>query len=162
MATLKPVPFPHEKYGMFYVEEDLRDAAYRGDVQRMKTLLEQHPKLDVNAMNEYGETALYIACKKNQNKAADFLLEKADIKPNIQTILGNSPLLICAWNDNTELAKKLIAKGADINARTNPDREYHGNVSALDIAQERNNTALVEHLQKLAPAQAPQISARPS
>lgn len=162
MATLKPIPFPHKQYGMYYVEEDLRDAAYKGDIKRMQDLLSQHPSLNINATNEYSETALYIACKKSQNQAAEFLLKQPFIKVNIPTILGNSPMLICAWNDNTELAKKLTQHGADVHARTNPDREYHGNVSAFDIAQERNNKALVDFLQPyIANTASPSITPSP-
>ena len=148
----KPIPFPHKQYGMYYVEEDLRDAAYRGDVDRIKKLGAQYPNLNFNATNEYGETALYIACKRNQDSVVSHLLDKPGIDLNVPTILGNLSLLIAAWNDNTPLAKKLVEKGADIHARTNPDRTYHGNVSALDIAKERGNDSLVDYLQqKIAP-----------
>ncbi len=147
MATSKPIPFPDKQFGMFYAEEDLRDAAYRGDLKRIQDLMRQHPTLDINAADEYSQTPLYIACKKNQNKVAEFLLNQPSIKVNVPTILGNSPMLVCAWNDNTDLAEKLIARGADVHARTSPEREYHGNVSAFDIAQERNNQKLVDLLQ---------------
>jgi ankyrin repeat protein len=150
MPARKPVPLPHKLYGMFPVEEDLRDAAYRGDKNRIKKLIETYPKLNLNAVNEYGETPLYIACKRNQNPIADFLLEQPGIDVNHQTILGNGAVLIAAWNDNTQLVKELIQKKADVSLRTNPDRPYHGNVSAMDIAKERGNHALVtvlaEHL----------------
>lgn len=162
MATSKPIPFPHKQYGMYYVEEDLRDASYRGDLQRVKELIKSYPDLNINAVNEYAETALYIACKKNQNEIAAHLLQQEEIKVNTSTILGNSPLLISAWNDNTKLAKKLIEHGADVNARTKADREYHGNVSAFDIAQERNNSELTDHLRKYISAeQAPAVTNRP-
>lgn len=164
MATLKsnPIPFPHKQYGMYYVEEDFRDAAYRGDFARIKEIINKYPKLNINATNEYNETALYIACKKNQNQIAEFLLQQPGIKANIATVLGNSAVLISAWNDNTEQVKILDIHGADLHARTNPDREYHGNVSALDIAQERGNKELVKYLQeRLAVTAAPSNNPRP-
>ena len=149
MAHNKAIPFPHKKYGMYYVEEDLRDAAYRGDVRRIKDLMSHYPKLDLNSGNEYGETALYIACKRKQASAVNFLLDQPGINLKVPTILGNNSILIAAWNDDTALVKKLVEKGVDVEARTNPDRPYHGNVSALDIAQERGNVDLVEYLKPL-------------
>lgn len=142
------IPFPHKKYGMYYVEEDFRDAAYRGDVKHMQDILDRYPKFNINASNEYGETALYIACKRNQEDAVSFLLKKPGVDPNSGTILGNRSLLIAAWNDNNKIAQKLLDNGADISARTNPDRKYHANVSALDIAIERENHELQKILQK--------------
>lgn len=143
---VKAIPFPHKQYGMYYIEEDLRDAAYRGDEKRINDLFKAYPKLNINAVNEYNETALYIACKRNQNKVAELLLKQPGTNVNLQTVLGNSSLLISSWNDNTALAKLLIQHSADVNARTNVGRQYHGNVSALDIAQERGNKELVEFL----------------
>lgn len=142
MTTQKPIPFPHQKYGMYYVEEDLRDAAYRGDLNRMQKLFEQYPKLDPNSPNEYNETALYIACKRGQTSVVEFLLKTPKIDTNATTIRGNSPMLACAWGDYTVLAKKLIDAGADTTQRTNLDREYHSGVSALEIAEERGNSEL--------------------
>lgn len=162
MSLNKPIPFPHKKYGMYYVEEDLRDAAYRGDVERIKKLGSQYSKLNFNATNEYGETAIYIATKRNQDSAVSHLLNQPGIDIEIPTILGNKCLLIAAWNDNTELAKKLIDHGADIHARTNPDRQYHGNVSALDIAEERGNKALVDYIEQVSPSSKQDLNPRPS
>lgn len=149
ITPIKPIPFPHEKYGMYYVEEDLRDAAYRGDLKRIQALITSYPKLNLNAVNEYGESALYIACKRDQNTVAEFLLNKSEVNKNAATILGNSPMLIAAWRDNNEIARKLIENGADVNARTNANRQYHGGVSALDVAKERGNQMLVDLLKPL-------------
>lgn len=152
MSLAKTIPLPHKQYGMYYVEEDLRDAAYRGDLKHIQKLMLQYPKLNLNAINEYHETALYVACKTNHDKqyqVADYLLKQPNIDVNKSTILGNSALLISAWKDKTGLAIKLIEHGADIQARTNADRQYHGGVSTLDIAQERGNTELANYLKQL-------------
>lgn len=147
----KSLPVPHKQYGMYYIEEALRDASYQGDISQIKNLTERYPDLNVNATDEYGQTALYIACKKNQANAAKVLLNQPNINVNQATILGNSPLLIAAWNDNNELAKLLLEHNADVNQRTNKDRPYHGSVNAADIAKERGNEELVKHLQQFMP-----------
>lgn len=147
----KPLPVPHKQYGMYYIEEALRDASYQGDTAQIKRLMEKYPQLDLNAVNEYSETALYIACKRNQIDTVKFLLSQPNVNVNQQTILGNGSLLIAAWNDNTELAKLLIQHRADVQQRTKSDRPYHGGVNAADVAKERGNKELVEYLQQVMP-----------
>lgn len=142
----RTIPFPHKQYGMFPVEETLRDAAYRGNIHFINELQAKYPKLDLNAVNEYLETALYIACKRNQAAVVQYLLT-CNVDVNVQTILGNTALLISAWNDNNPIAQMLVEHGANIETLTNPDRPYHGNVSAIDIARERGNTTLVSFLE---------------
>jgi ankyrin repeat protein len=151
--STKTLPVPHKQYGMYYIEEALRDACYQGDISQIKNLTERYPDLNINAANEYAETALYIACKRNQVNAVKFLLDQPNININQATILGNSPLLIAAWNDNTELAKLLLDHNADANHCTNKDRPYHGGVNAADIAKERGNEKLFNHLQQFMPAE---------
>ena len=149
LTQTRSLPMPHPKYGMWYVEEDFRDAAYRGDLNRIQEILNKYPKFNINAVDEYGQTALYIACKKNQTQVVDFMFKQSGLTMdvNCQTILGNSPMLIAAWNDNTILVKKLLEKGADATLTTKAERQHHGDVSALQIAEERNNRELVSLLE---------------
>ncbi|MFN3234326.1 MAG: ankyrin repeat domain-containing protein [Gammaproteobacteria bacterium] len=142
-------PVPHEKYGMFLVEENFRHFAYMGNTQKMQEILNDHPNLNINAQNEYGQTAFYLACKSNQENTVDFLLAKnADI--DIPTTLGNDALLMSTFNGNNPLVKKLIENGANINARTSRNRKDHAGVNAIGIAREQNNLALVEILENAA------------
>lgn len=145
-TAVADLPAVHPKYGMFYIEEAMRDAAYQGSVSMLKRLATAYPQLDVNAADEYGQTALYIACKRGQHEAADWLLDQPNIDVKAATSLGNDALLISAWNDDTVLAQKLLDHGADPHARTHADRQYHGGVSARDVADERGNAALVKLL----------------
>lgn len=144
-TTTDSIPFPNQ-YGMWDIQENLRDAAYLGDLKKIKATFKQYPNLDPDAVDEYGQTALYIACKKNQEAVVNYLLAEVKANPNKQTIHGNSPILIATWKKLNNLVEKLLKHGGDASLRTNADREYHGNVSALDIAQEQGNNELVEML----------------
>lgn len=144
------LPQPHPKYGMYYVEKELRHAAYMGDLQLAEQLTKIYPDLDLNAVDEYGRTALYIACERQQPEMITWLLNKPGIDLNRPTVRGNSPLLMAAWNDDNATVKELVEHSANIHARTHVDREYHAGVSALDIAKERGNHSLVELLTALA------------
>jgi len=141
------IPNAHEKYGDWYIGKALRDAAYLGDLTYIENLIKTYPELDLNLADEYGRTALYIACERQQHKVVDFFLNQPSVDFNAPTILGNSALLISIWNDDSVLAKKLIDAGVDIHQCTAKDRQYHGNVSAMDLALERENHALVSYLE---------------
>lgn len=144
--SVSNLPVPHDKYGMFYIEKDMRDSAYKGDLSRIKDLMREYPDLDLNAVDEYGRTPLYMACDGNQEGVLDYLLNQPKVDVNIQTILGNSPLLMATWNDNSRIAGKLVDAGADLHAKTLASREYHGGVTAHDVAVERDNKSLAEFL----------------
>lgn len=62
--------------------DDLRQlmhAAQRGDIDRLRRLLEQHPEF-VSKRDESGATALHYAALKGQRRAAEFLIDQgADI-----------------------------------------------------------------------------------
>ena len=58
----------------------------------------------------------------------------------MSTIVGYRPLHAAAWNDDLEIIKALIAKGADMNARTNDGK------SALGAARRNNHNDIVEFL----------------
>jgi len=140
------LPKPHAKYGMYYIEECLRDCGYQGDLSTIKNLQRKYGDLDLNSADEYGQTVLYLASKRNHAELVDYLVRQPNVNVNAATILGNSSLLIAAWNDNNQIAEILVKNGADILAKTNSSREYHGGVSAIDIAEERGNASLASFL----------------
>ena len=52
---------------------------------------------DVNRPNDFGETALMMAVKRNNRKMMEYLLENG-ANPNISDILGVTPLMIATFN----------------------------------------------------------------
>ena len=115
----------------------LHDAAKRGDVETARKLIEQGA--DVNGKDdEYGNTPLFYAAHKGKKDVAEFLIAKgADV--NAKTNMYRTPLHVAAKDTivvvdglgNTarddiatidgkkDIIKLLIAKGADVNAKTN-------------------------------------------
>jgi uncharacterized protein len=128
--------------------EDLRlvDAMKNQDLQRVRTLLDQHA--DVNARSEDGSTALLWAAHWNDlpaaellvragadaNAANDFrmtplsqactngnaalvnLLLNAGAKPDTPIATGETPLMTCARAGAADAVRALLARGADVNA----------------------------------------------
>jgi len=77
---------------------------------------------DPNHTLPNGIKVLSVAAAAKSSAAAIALLDGgADI--HIADKTGNTPLHVAAQNGSLDLVEKLIAKGADVNARTNPSNE---------------------------------------
>ena len=125
-------------------EERLRDAAYGGDVEEVKKLLKEgvdpnavdidgrtalhlafeievikvllaSKKIDVNARDSRGTTALQEAAEKNDLTRVKLLLD-AGAKPHLAGIAKYTPL---HETTNVKVAEALLAKGARLDAQAN-------------------------------------------
>lgn len=74
---------------------------------------------DINAKNSDGESALYLAVKKQEGTLALWLLERG-ADANTRDQKGRLVLHLAAARNNPTLVKALMEKGADVNA-THPD-----------------------------------------
>jgi ankyrin repeat protein len=97
----------------------LADAAKNGDRALVRTLLQQ--RVDVNAPQPDGMTALHWAAQRNDVETADALIA-AGAKVEAVTRYGVTPLSLAAQNGSTAMIDRLIKAGADPNWRT-PDGE---------------------------------------
>ncbi|MEN9618566.1 MAG: hypothetical protein RL406_803 [Pseudomonadota bacterium] len=70
---------------------------------------------DPNTPNEKGVPGLLLAIQSESPKAAMLLARHPKTNLNAQNQLGETPLMLAAINNQLELAKVLIARGADIN-----------------------------------------------
>jgi hypothetical protein len=93
---------------------DLHDAAFNGDVERVRKLLEKGE--NPNAKDKYGWTPLHIAASKGHVHVARLLL-KHGANPNIQNEYGWTPLHIAAFWGHVDVARLLLEHGANPNAR---------------------------------------------
>ncbi|KIK28376.1 hypothetical protein PISMIDRAFT_673355 [Pisolithus microcarpus 441] len=66
--------------------ETLHKLAIEGDADKISQLLEAHPLLDINERDEFGYTALHLACDRGNLPTAKVLLEH-----------GGDPLLKVPW-----------------------------------------------------------------
>ena len=126
----------------------LADAAKRGDVGAVRSLLRQHA--DVNAAGGDGMTALHWGAYRGDREIARLLLEaganvnapsargltplvlavdnadpalvglllKAGANPNLANALGTTPLMRAAAAGDAGSVTALLDRGADVNART--------------------------------------------
>ena len=93
-------------------EDKLFKAAWTGDITNL-----HNTSADVNTKDALGRTPLHIAAEKGYGDVAMFLVENgADV--NLTDTNGNTPLIFIIHKiGNLEIAKRLIAKGAVINAQ---------------------------------------------
>ena len=94
---------------------------------------------NVNAKNNKGQSPLHLVAISSEWRCIEVAMvlvsEMADV--NTKDKDGNTPLHSVA---NSEVAKFLVSNGADFNVRNN-DRK-----TPLDIAKEKGNIAILEHL----------------
>lgn len=110
-------------------------AARKGDVEAARLLIEARADVNVRDCGSAGWTPLMHAIHKNQNDLARLLIERgADVNATAgdcherkQVQGGKTALAYAAANDNAEIVKALLAKGA------NP-YGMHGARSALSYA----------------------------
>ena len=124
------------------VVKSIHDAAGRGDLAQLKSLLEKHPTL----INETGgpgvRTALHRAVFGGQLDTLDFLLEKG-ADPNIRCEGDNAfPLHFAAEKQNLPMIRALIEHGAE----SIGEGDYHelgvlGWATAWDYVNENREVA---------------------
>lgn len=100
------------------VRLDLINAAYDGDLVRVKELIEAGA--DVESIGNNNVTALHMAAQQGHVDIVKYLLErKADVKA--RAVFDTTPLHLSATKGHCEVCRILIANGADVNARGNGD-----------------------------------------
>ncbi len=112
--------------------DQIHELAQKGDLEAVKTLIEQDPEL-VNARDKDGRTPLHWACRGVHLEVVRFLVDKG---ANVNVGDSNKvvPLHSLAVRNNTEAIELLLAKGADVDAK-----DYGAN-TALHHAAMNNAT----------------------
>ena len=92
----------------------LLDAATRGDLGEIRTLLEKNPGL-LDETDHGGNTALHRAAWKNHFDTVRFLLEEKGMPADIGNKNGDTPLQLAALHNHVETVTLLISHWADPN-----------------------------------------------
>jgi uncharacterized protein len=93
--------------------EDLVNAVRKGNIEGVRAVLKQ--RVDVNAPQGDGATALHWAVHLDDLKTAEFLLG-AGARANAANDTGVTPLYLACMNRNIVMVEKLLAAGANPNA----------------------------------------------
>ena len=95
----------------------LIDAARNADKDAVRTLLQK--KVDVNAAEGDGTTALHWASYRDDLDSADLLI-RAGANVDAANELGVTPLWTASQNGSTAMVAKLLAAGANPNPHSSP------------------------------------------
>ncbi|MCL4361836.1 ankyrin repeat domain-containing protein [Candidatus Dependentiae bacterium] len=103
------VPFYPKKYPLFNIA-----AGYKGNAKKILKLIRKGH--DVNAINRYGETALFIACNHDNKEIVEVLLENG-AHPDIYSLNDVSPIHLACDKCDLEIVKLLIEANANLNIK---------------------------------------------
>jgi len=96
----------------------IHDAARAGDLDKVKSMVQEQPDLVSSKDEKFGQTALHVAAFNDKKDVAEFLLaNKADV--NARSKNGLTPLHLAAGKGNKDIVELLLANNADINAVDN-------------------------------------------
>lgn len=147
VAALIAVLLPLAGFG----ESRVADAAAQGDFKTVMALIAQ--RVDVNAPQADGSTALQWAVHSDNAQAVDALL-KAGADTKAATRLNATALYIAAESGNSAMVQKLLAAGADPNQTVLSQEETplmfaarSGNVDAVRALLDKG--AQIEAVEKL-------------
>jgi len=93
--------------------DDFFIAVKKDDAAAIRQLAQRG--FDLNTRNAEGEHALYLAIRDEAPQVADFLLSQKQVDVEARTGKDESPLMIAAIKGRLELAKRLIARKAEVN-----------------------------------------------
>jgi len=96
--------------------DEIHDAAGRGDLAKVKTLLKGKPGL-VSSKNDYGQTPLHYAAHGHKDVAELLLIDKAEVDAKDKA--GYTPLYVAAQEGHKDVVELLLAYKADVNAKAN-------------------------------------------
>ncbi|QCQ67799.1 ankyrin repeat-containing protein [European chub iridovirus] len=112
-------------------------------------LLLERDDMDVNAVDSAGNTILVEAINHHHTEnIIDFILEHTNVDVNIPDATSKTPLILATYSP--EIVRKLIHKGANINAQTQPMRttavEILFNVQVDEVYKRQVTVPILEML----------------
>ncbi len=120
-------------------DSPVADAAMRGDVEAVRTLLSQGA--DVNAARGDGMTALHWAAERGDSDLAGMLIQAGANLDPVTRIGGYTPLHVAARAGSPEVVRLLAEAGADVEIRA-----ANSGATALHLASAAGDVASIGFL----------------
>ena len=124
------------------MQKDLEMAAFNGDVDELARLISEGA--DIDARNKYGMTPLMIAATRGHGPFVVWLVEHgADLDHTAKYAM--SALMLAVVYGHTDIVEELIKGGARTDIRGTGAPGFQDK-TALDLARNRGDTAMIELL----------------
>ncbi|MBO7642352.1 MAG: ankyrin repeat domain-containing protein [Alphaproteobacteria bacterium] len=130
--TARSTVFSRNKMDSKKVVDNLVFFIQKGDVEKLKSLLNEHPEIHPNLI-------LSIAAEKEQFDVVKYAIDHG-ANPNVVDINLTTPLISASINGNFRIIKYLIDKGARVNEKDK------SNYTALIYATKNNRTDIAKYL----------------
>eukprot|EP01033_Poteriospumella_lacustris_P010796 gene10796-7685_t len=108
--------------------------------------LRGHKKINKNALDHHGMSALHHAAEKGHVDSIRFLVSDAGMKVNLRSSYGNTPLMLAVKENRVDAIKVLCELNADITL------ENHCGYTCFHFAAESNRAAAVRAIGDVAKA----------
>lgn len=120
-----------------YTGSEIHLAAMQGDIEMVKSILSENPKL-LTQTDRYGNYPLHLAAYKGHTEIVQFLiLQGADV--NVRNDFGGTPLLVASYAGETGVVKVLIASGADTNLAIKDPKQQVLQIATLEGYRDYNH-----------------------
>jgi ankyrin repeat protein/L-ascorbate metabolism protein UlaG (beta-lactamase superfamily) len=126
--------------GDFAFTAEIHEACLKGDLVKVKKILEKDPGL-LNSKGNSEKAPIHYAVQGGHLKLVKFLLNKGT-PVDILNVAGQTPLAYAAAMGHESLAKLLLARGADLNAKTKRG------IKPINYAIQRNHVKVAKRLIK--------------
>lgn len=93
--------------------DDFFIAVKRDDVPSIRQLVQRG--FDLNTRNPDGDHALFLSLRDQAPQVAEYLIAQPGVDVEARNAKGESPLMMAAIKGQLELARRLIARNADVN-----------------------------------------------
>ena len=123
-------------------------ACRTGKTKIVELLLKHYESedIDLNARNEYGQTAFISACLKGHKDVVKLLLDNSDIDLNVRNNHGFNAFALACYSGHKDVVELLLKiSDIEVNARSNQETEEE-ECTALMVACARGNEDVVKLL----------------
>ena len=128
--------------------EEWREAALKGDGERIRALLADGA--DIDAKDRYGQTALMIASKHGQANVVSVLVEhRADL--DVTAKFNLSAVMLAVVNRHGAIVETLGNAGADLSLRGTGAPGFFEK-TALQLAEESEQPELADFIRRKIPS----------